>query len=116
MQKCVLAARAYNKLAIDGVHLNVADLDGLEASCIQGKNLGFDGKSLIHPNQVQLCNKVYSPSKDEIEYARRVKAAFDEASKAGKGVCVVDGKLVEYLHVLDAKRILDDYAAISGDA
>lgn len=115
MSRCIMAARAYDKFVIDGVHLNVSDTNGLEEACKQGKNLGFDGKSLIHPNQVDITNRIFSPSLEEVEYASRIKAAYDIAISEGNAVCVVDGKLVEYLHVLDAIRILNDWKAITGN-
>jgi len=107
MSKTINAARAYNKYVIDGVHLDIQDDDGLIASCIQGRNLGFDGKSLIHPNQVEITNNYFSPSESEILLAERIVAAYTEAISQGKGVCTVDGKMVEYLHVCNAQYILD---------
>ena len=107
MSKTINAARSYNKYVIDGVHLDIQDADGLRTSCIQGRNLGFDGKSLIHPNQVEITNECFSPSESEISLAERIVTAYTEAMSQGKGVCTVDGKMVEYLHVCNAQYILD---------
>jgi citrate lyase subunit beta/citryl-CoA lyase len=100
----MLAARAYNLTILDGVYLDLQDTDGFRASCVQGLELGFDGKTLIHPSQVEPCNEVFAPSAAEVDTARRIIAAFREAEAAGKGVVVVDGKLVENLHVVGAER------------
>jgi citrate lyase subunit beta / citryl-CoA lyase len=103
---CLIGARAAGKQILDGVYNDVKDPEGFEAECVQGKQLGFDGKTLIHPAQVDPCNTVWSPSADEIEHARRVIAAFDEANAAGAGVATVDGRLIENLHVEIARRVL----------
>ena len=95
MSRCILAARAANKRIIDGVHLDISDEEGLIKSCIQGRNLGFDGKSLIHPSQILSTNQYFSPSEEEIIHARKVIVSYDEAIASGKAVCVVDNKLVE---------------------
>ncbi|ALG12718.1 HpcH/HpaI aldolase/citrate lyase family protein [Kibdelosporangium phytohabitans] len=100
---CLLAARAADKDILDGVYNNVQDLAGFEAECLQGKQFGFDGKTLIHPGQVEPCNRVFSPSAEEIEYSRRVVEAFEQA---GRGVVTVDGRMIENLHVDNARRIL----------
>lgn len=107
MSKTINAGRAYNKYVIDGVHLDIQDNDGLRMSCIQGRNLGFDGKSLIHPNQIEITNECYSPSESEVLLAEKIVSAYTEAMSKGKGVCTVDGKMVEYLHVCNAQYILD---------
>ena len=106
MSKVILAARAYQKYVIDGVHLDVNDSEGLKDTCIQGRDLGFDGKSLIHPNQIEITNKCFSPSQEDIDHAKRVVNAYDDAVIHGKSMCVVDGKLVEKLHVDQAREIL----------
>ena len=95
MSRCILAARAAKKLIIDGVHLDISDEEGLIQSCIQGRNLGFDGKSLIHPSQIMSTNKYFSPSENEIIHAHRVIVSYEDALKSGKSVCVVDNKLIE---------------------
>jgi citrate lyase subunit beta/citryl-CoA lyase len=102
----LLAAREAGKTILDGVFNDVKDLDGFRAECVQGFELGFDGKTLIHPGQVDICNEVWSPSKEEVEHAWRVIAAFEEATSAGRGVVTVDGKMIENLHVANAQRVL----------
>lgn|SRR5690554_384130 len=102
--RCLLAARAYNCDILDGVYNQLDDLKGLEAECSQGKMLGFDGKTLIHPKQLAIANSVFMPSEQEILQAKNIIAAWQEADD--KGVIVVDGKLVEELHVEQAKRQL----------
>jgi citrate lyase subunit beta/citryl-CoA lyase len=109
---CLLAARAYGISILDGVYLDLADADGFKASCVQGVELGFDGKTLIHPSQVEPCNEVFSPSKEELEFAERIIVAHGEAEKAGKGVVLLDGKLIENLHVENARRLVGMAAAI----
>ena len=103
---CLLAARATGKVILDGVYNNVKDLAGFEAECRQGREYGFDGKTLIHPSQLEPCNRVFSPSAEEIDRSRRIIAAFDEARVAGRGVVTVDGRMIENLHVEDARRVL----------
>jgi citrate lyase subunit beta/citryl-CoA lyase len=103
---CVLAARAYQLLVLDGVYLDLEDEAGFHASCKQGLELGFDGKTLIHPKQIEAANKVFAPSAAELEFAGRIITAHAEAMAEGKGVVLVDGKLIENLHVQDAHRIV----------
>jgi citrate lyase subunit beta/citryl-CoA lyase len=100
----VLAARAHGLAALDGVHLDLDDEAGLEAACAQGRDLGFDGKTLVHPRQIAAANRAFAPSAAEVDAARRVIAAHAEAVAAGRGVTVVDGRLVEALHVEEARR------------
>jgi citrate lyase beta subunit len=109
---CILAARAYGIAIVDGVYNAFKDEDGLRASCEQGRALGFDGKTLIHPAQLAIANAVFGPAIEDIELAMRQVAAFDSAKAEGKGVAVVDGKIVENLHVAAAKRLLEKAAAI----
>ena len=109
----LLAAREAGKLILDGVYNDVKDLDGFEAECRQGMQMGFDGKTLVHPTQVEAANRVWAPSEDEIDHARRVIAAFEEASREGKGVVVVDGRMVENLHRDNALRTLATAEAIA---
>jgi citrate lyase subunit beta/citryl-CoA lyase len=106
MQTCILTARAYDLLIVDGVHVDLADEKGLEAACRQGRALGFDGKTLIHPKQVPVANAIFGPGADEVEHARRMVAAFKEGRAKGKGLVVLDGKMVEALHVAEAERLL----------
>jgi citrate lyase subunit beta/citryl-CoA lyase len=106
LSACVLAARAAGRTILDGVYNDVRDLDGFTAECRQGRAFGFDGKTLIHPTQVEPCNVAFSPAADEIEHAHRVIAAFEEAERAGTGVVTVDGRMIENLHVAAARRVL----------
>lgn len=102
----VLAARAHGLLALDGVHLDLDDAAGLQAACRQGRDLGFDGKTLIHPRQIEAANAAFGMSDAEIERAQAVIAAWGEAQARGSGVAVVDGRLIEALHVDEAHRVL----------
>jgi citrate lyase subunit beta / citryl-CoA lyase len=103
---CILAARACGIAIVDGVHLDLADEEGFAAQCLQGKELGFDGKTLIHPKTIAKANEVFAPSQDEIDWSHKIIAAHAEASAQGKGVVVVDGKLIENLHVENARRLV----------
>ncbi len=102
----VLAARAHQLCVLDGVHLSLDDEDGLKQSCIQGRDMGFDGKTLIHPSQIALANEIFGPSPEEIDEAKQRIAAYEAAISSGAGIAVLNGKLVEELHIQDAKRIL----------
>ena len=102
----VLAARAYGLCVLDGVHLSLDDQVGLEQSCIQGRDMGFDGKTLIHPNQIAIANATFGPSSDEIIEAQERIAAYESAIQSGAGIAVLNGKLIEELHAQDSKRIL----------
>jgi citrate lyase subunit beta/citryl-CoA lyase len=102
----VLAARAHGLAALDGVHLDLEDDAGLAAACAQGRDLGFDGKTLVHPRTIEAANRAFSPDAGEVERARRVIEAHAEAAGAGRGVVVVDGRLVEALHVEAARRLV----------
>ena len=112
----MLAARAHGLAILDGVHLDLADDAGFATSCRQGRELGFDGKTLIHPKQIAAANAAFAPSREEIEGSRRIIAAHAEAAAAGKGVVLVDGRLVENLHVENARRILGLADAIAAAA
>lgn len=109
----VLAARAEGKVIIDGVFNDIADAEGLASECRQGFEMGFDGKTLIHPSQVEPANTCWAPSDDEVDYATRVIAAFEEAEAQGIGVLTVDGKMIENLHVDMARRTMAVAAAIA---
>lgn len=100
----VLAARAYGLDVIDGVYNDFRDEAGFHAECEQGRLLGMDGKTLIHPSQVEPCNGIFSPSPDDIAWSKKVIAAFAEPGNASKGVITVDGKMVERLHLDMARR------------
>ena len=112
LQTCLLAARAEGLVAVDGVYNAFKDADGLRAECIEGRDLGFDGKTLIHPAQIDIANDVFAPEAGEIDLARRQIAAYQEATARGEGVAVLDGKIVENLHVATARRLLARAAAI----
>ena len=102
----LLAARARGKAALDGVHLDLADAEGFAAACRQGRDLGFDGKTLIHPDQIGPANAIFAPSAEEIARATRLIAAYDEANASGKGAIRFEGRLIEALHVEEARRML----------
>jgi (3S)-malyl-CoA thioesterase len=103
---CLLAARAYGRVIVDGVYNAFKDEDGLRAECEQGRDMGFDGKTLIHPAQLEIANAAFAPSEAEIDLARRQIEAFNAAKAAGQGVAVVDGKIVENLHIVTAEATL----------
>lgn len=109
----VLAARESGRVILDGVYNDIRNLEGFTAECRQGMALGFDGKTLIHPGQVEAANDVWAPDADEIDHARRVIAAFTEAEADGRGVVTVDGRMIENLHVDNARRTLAVAAAIA---
>lgn len=109
---CLLAARAEGLVAVDGVYNAFRDAEGLAAECQQGRDMGFDGKSLIHPGQIEIANAAFAPSPDEIDLARRQIAAYDQVAAQGQGVAVVDGRIVENLHVATARATLAKAEAI----
>ena len=100
------AAREADIVILDGVYNDVKDLDGFRAECVQGMEMGFDGKTLIHPSQVDIANDVWAPTEAEVTHARKVITAFDEGIAEGKGVVTVDGRMIENLHVANAQRVL----------
>jgi citrate lyase subunit beta/citryl-CoA lyase len=114
LSTCVLAARAFDLAVIDGVYNDYNDAAGFKAECEQGRLLGMDGKSLIHPNQVAACNEVFSPSAEEINWARAVVAAFDKPENAGKGAIALNGRMIERLHMRIAQRMIATARARSG--
>lgn len=109
----LLAAKAEGIVIVDGVYNAFKDDEGLRAECDQGRDMGFDGKTLIHPAQVDIANAAFAPSEAEVDLARRQIAAFEEAEASGQGVAVVDGKIVENLHVATAKATLAKAEAIA---
>ncbi len=109
---CLLAAKAEGLIIIDGVYNAFKDDEGLAIECAQGRDMGFDGKTLIHPAQIDITNAAFAPSDSEIDLARRQIAAFEEVEALGQGVAVVDGKIVENLHVVTAREILAKAEAI----
>lgn len=113
LQTCLLAARAAGLPCIDGVFNAFKDDDGLRAECEQGRDLGMDGKTLIHPAQIGIANAAFGPTEGELDLARRQIEAFEAAMAAGQGVAVLDGRIVENLHVDTARRALAKYEAIA---
>jgi (3S)-malyl-CoA thioesterase len=110
---CLLAAKAHGRIIVDGVYNAFKDEAGLKAECEQGRDMGFDGKTLIHPAQLEIANAAFAPSETEIDLALRQIAAFEEAEAAGQGVAVVDGRIVENLHVATARRTIARAEAIA---
>jgi citrate lyase beta subunit len=106
LQHCVLVARAYGRAALDGVHLDFKNLESLRAACVQARDLGFDGKTLIHPTQIDIANEVFAPTAEDIAAARQIIAVWREAQRQGRGVAVLGGRLIENLHVAEAERVL----------
>jgi citrate lyase subunit beta / citryl-CoA lyase len=105
--QCVLAARACGVEILDGVYLDLEDSEGFEFACKQGRELGFDGKTLIHPKQITAANQYFGPSEADLIRAEKIIAAWKQAQAEGKGVVLVDGKLVEGMHIDEAKRQLE---------
>ncbi len=110
---CLLAARAHDIAIVDGVHLDLADDEGFAYSCRQGLEMGFDGKTLIHPKTIDVANEVFAPSADAVDWAKRIIEAHGEATAAGQGVVLVDGQLIENLHVEAAHRLVSLADAIA---
>jgi len=110
----LLAARATGKAILDGVYNDVKDTDGFLAECRQGREMGFDGKTLIHPGQVDACNETFAPSAAAVDDARAVIAAFESAQAEGRGVATLNGRLIESLHVETAQRVLSVHEAVTG--
>ncbi len=110
---CLLAARAHGLVIVDGVYNDIKNTEGFERESRQGREMGFDGKTLIHPSQVDTCNRIFSPSEDEVATAKRIIAAFEEAVAAGKYVVTVDGRMIENLHVENSKHVVAQAEAIA---
>ncbi len=113
---CLLAARASGLAILDGVYLDLNDEAGFEFACRQGSELGFDGKTLIHPKQVGPCNTVFTPRPEDVAWSRKIIEAHTAAAARGEGVVVVDGKLIENLHVESARRVVSMAEAIAAMA
>jgi citrate lyase subunit beta/citryl-CoA lyase len=113
LAKCLLSARAADIGILDGVYNDIKDETGFSSVCLQGAQMGFDGKTLIHPNQVAPTNKIFSPSMDELDFHRQVIEEFEAAEKDGRGVLTVNGKMIENLHVDEARRALAIAEAIA---
>ena len=109
---CLLAARATGRVILDGVYNDIKDPEGFEAECVQGRDMGFDGKTLIHPSQLEPCNRVFAPTPTDIERSQRIIEAFEAAEAEGRGVVTVDGRMIENLHVDQSRRTLAIAAAI----
>jgi citrate lyase subunit beta/citryl-CoA lyase len=103
---CLLAARATGKVILDGVYNDIQDTEGFEAECVQGRQLGFDGKTLIHPSQIEPANRVWAPAPGAVEDARALIATFEAGVAEGKGVVTHNGRMVENMHVDDARRLI----------
>ena len=110
---CLLAARAAGLAILDGVYLDLNDEAGFEFACRQGHELGFDGKTLIHPKQIGPCNRVFTPRPEDVAWSRKIIQAHADAAARGEGVVVVDGKLIENLHVESARRVVGMADAIA---
>ena len=110
---CLLAAKAHGRLIVDGVFNAFRDAAGFEAESVQGRDMGFDGKTLIHPDQVAVANRVFAPSPEELDLAQRQIAAYNAALANGQGVAVLDGKIVENLHILAAQALIVKARAIA---
>ncbi len=106
LSKCLMAARAAGIAIIDGVHLDLGDDQGFKQQCLDGRDFGFDGKTLIHPKTIAVANEVFAPDSDAVEWSRRVIEAHQQAAARGEGVVLLDGKLIENLHVEDAHRVV----------
>jgi citrate lyase subunit beta / citryl-CoA lyase len=111
---CVAAARAHGIDILDGVYNNLSDMDGFARECAEAHEMGFDGKTLIHPNQIAPCNAAFSPNADEIAQAKKIIAAFDLPENKGKGVVQLDGRMVERMHADMAKRTVAIAEATEG--
>ncbi|HMJ77593.1 MAG TPA: CoA ester lyase, partial [Iamia sp.] len=103
---CLLAARATGKVILDGVYNDIKDPEGFEAECVQGRQLGFDGKTLIHPSQLEPANRVWAPAEEAVDDARALIATFTDGVAAGKGVVTHDGRMIENMHVDNARRLI----------
>jgi citrate lyase subunit beta/citryl-CoA lyase len=112
LARCLLAAHAHGIDILDGVYNDLSDAKGFEAECIQARDMGFDGKTLIHPNQIEPCNAVFSPSAAEVDHARKLIAAFDLPENKDKGVVQVEGRMVERMHAEMARRTVEIAEAI----
>jgi citrate lyase subunit beta / citryl-CoA lyase len=106
LMTCVAAARSYGLDILDGVYNDIGDTEGFERECLEARDLGFDGKTLIHPSQIEPCNRIFSPTPAELDEARKILAAFALPENRGKGVIKVDGRMVERLHAEMARRIV----------
>ena len=116
LMPAILAARAYGIDIVDGVYNDIANAEGFARECAEGRDLGFDGKTLIHPNQIEPCNKAFSPSLEEVEQARKIVAVFELPENRDKGAIALDGRMVERLHAEIARRTMMLSEAIAARA
>ena len=114
LMECLAAARTYGIDIIDGVYNDLGDQEGFARECAEARDMGFDGKTIIHPSQIETCNKTFTPSAEELAEARKIIAAFDLPENQGKGVIALDGRMVERLHEDAARRTLAIAEAIAG--
>jgi citrate lyase subunit beta/citryl-CoA lyase len=114
LARCLLAAHAHGLDILDGVYNDIGDADGFARECAEARDMGFDGKTIIHPSQIETANAVFAPNADEIAQAKRILAAFNEPDNAGKGVIALDGRMVERLHAEMARRTVAIAEAIAG--
>lgn len=112
LSHCLLAARAFGLAVVDGIHTELKDMHAFEYACRLARDLGFDGKSLIHPYQIPYANDAFTPKQAHVDHARRIIAAYADANTAGRGVVMVDGRMVENVHVDEANRTLALYEMI----
>ena len=113
---CILATRAHGLEILDGPYSDFANVDGFAAECAQGRDLGFDGKTLIHPGQIEACNAIFTPPAEEVAEARKIIAAFEQPENASRGAIQIDGRMVERLHADMAKRTIAIADAIAAMA
>jgi citrate lyase subunit beta/citryl-CoA lyase len=113
LASCVVAARAHGVDILDGVYNDIKDLDGFRVECLQGRDIGLDGKTLIHPSQIDICNEVFAPAPAEVESAAAIIEAFALPENVGKGVIQLNGRMVELLHAEMARRTLTIAEAIA---
>ena len=113
---CILATRAHGLEILDGPYSDIQNIDGFAAECAQGRDLGFDGKTLIHPSHIAACNEIFTPPAEEVELARRIIAAFQQPANAGRGAIQLDGRMVERLHADMARRTIAIADAIAAMA
>jgi citrate lyase subunit beta/citryl-CoA lyase len=109
----IAAARTYGVDIIDGVYNDLADAEGFARECVEARDMGFDGKTIIHPSQIEACNRAFTPSAEEVAQARTIIAAFERPENAGKGVISLDGRMVERLHADMAQRTVAIAEAIA---
>jgi len=113
LARCLLAAHAHGIDILDGVYNDIGDTEGFARECTEARDMGFDGKTIIHPSQIETCNTVFAPSSEEVAQAKKILAAFNEPENAGKGVIALDGRMVERLHVVMAQRTVAIAEAIA---